>query len=110
TLLLLIGRFLFDNLVISMSIPLLEGSLIFLLPILLNHFGFTNISRILLCWIPNVFQLYASHQGLKGIPESTNYVGLRFLLLGFSAIPFLIFDLKNKMLLIIGILGPLLAI
>lgn len=111
TLLLLIGRYLFDHLNISMSVPLLEGSFAFLLPILLNHFGFKNTSRILLCWIPNLFQFYASHIGIKGLPpESSNFVGLRFLLLGFSAIPFLIFDLKNKKLLIVGVLGPLLSI
>jgi hypothetical protein len=83
TLLLLLGRYLFDHTFSFLSISLLEGTLAFLLPILLNHFGFTNVSRILLCWIPNLFQLYASHIGVKNFsPESSNYVGLRFLLLG----------------------------
>src|SRR5690348_16236613 len=95
TILLLLGRFFTGTIMISLSISLLEGTLAFLLPILLNRFGLINVSRLLLCWIPNLFQLYAAHLGIKGLPpESSNYVGLRFLLLGFSAIPFLIFDLK----------------
>src|SRR6478736_6043127 len=102
TFLLLLGRYIVDHSFSPLSISLLEGTLAFLLPILLNHLGFTNVSRILLCWIPNLFQLYASHMAVKSFsPESSNYVGLRFLLLGFSAIPFLIFDLKNKKLLLI---------
>src|SRR5689334_294386 len=71
TAILLMGRVVSGNFNLSMSISLLEGSLAFLLPILLNHFGFTNASRILLCWIPNLFQLYAAQLGIKGLPPES---------------------------------------
>src|SRR6478609_9779362 len=79
TVLLMLGRYILDHSFSPISISLLEGTLAFSLPIVLNHYGFTNLSRILLCWIPNLFQLYASHLGIKGLaPESSNYVGMRF--------------------------------
>jgi len=56
TLLLLIGRQFFVNLNVSIVVTLLEGSFFFMIPIILNFLGYTNASRLLLCWAPCLFR------------------------------------------------------
>lgn len=112
TALLLIGRYLFAHVDTSIFLTLFEGTFFFLVPIVLNYFGRTTASRILLCWAPSFFQLYSAQEAMREIPipETSHYVGFRLFLLAFSSFPFLIFDLKEKALLVIGLLGPLLSI
>src|ERR1044071_2397781 len=38
------------------------GFLLFMLPIWLNRNGYTNISRVLVCWLPPVFLIFVSYQ------------------------------------------------
>src|SRR5688572_24742051 len=60
TLMLLPGRYFFAYVHLSVALTLLQGATLFLLPVLLNRFGFINLSRIALCWLPSLFQLYAT--------------------------------------------------
>src|SRR5882762_258046 len=93
---------------IEMSI----GVLIFIVPIFLNHFSLTNISRLYLCWLPPVLIiLYIAipMKGMTSIPVSF-YDGVRFYLLAFSSIPYVLMDRSNVLLLIAGIIPGLLCI
>src|SRR3954469_24841084 len=89
TLLLLIGREFFAHVNTSILITLLEGSLFFLIPIILNFLGYTIASRLLLCWAPSLFQLFSTHEAMREIVihETSHYVGLRLFLVAFSALP-----------------------
>jgi PAS domain S-box-containing protein len=109
TLSLLIGRFLFAHVNFSIALTLMQGCILFLLPVLLNRFGFINVSRLALCWLPPAYQLYATLQTMKEVSEfeTSTYVGLRFFILAFSCFPFLVFDLRRKSLFIPGLLGPI---
>jgi len=110
TLLLLIGRYLFAHINFSIALTLMQGCILFLLPVLLNRFGFINVSRLALCWLPPAYQLYATLQTMKEVSEfeTSTYVGLRFFILAFSCFPFLVFDLRRKSLFVPGLLGPIL--
>jgi len=110
TLSLLIGRFLFAHVNFSIALTLMQGCILFLLPVLLNRFGFVNASRLALCWLPPVHQLYATLQTMKEVSEfeTSTYVGLRFFILAFGCFPFLVFDLRRKALFVSGLAGPLL--
>ncbi len=112
TLVLLTGRYVFANVNTSIAFTLLLGSVLFLLPVLLNRLGFTDASRLILCWLPALYQLTATLQAMSDAPvhETSNYVGLRFFILAFSCFPFLVFDIKKERLFIPGLLGPLLSI
>gem|GEM_PF-687280 len=89
------------------------SSIFFLIPLILNRFGFIFISRILLCWLPSLFVLALSISDLKDDPAATSpssFVGVRLFLLVFACFPFLVFNLKRLWLVISGLLAPLLAI
>jgi PAS domain S-box-containing protein len=109
---LLIGRSLFAHVNFSIAITLLQGSFLFLVPIILNRFGYINASRLALCWLPSLYQLYATVRTMSETLafESSAYVGLRFFILAFSCFPFLVFDLRKKALFFIGLMGPLLCL
>lgn len=109
-LLLLIGRAIFAFVNLSIASTLLQGSVLFLLPIIANRLGFINASRLMLCWLPALFQIYATLRTIEDTPvlESSTYVGLRFFMLAFSCFPFLVFDIgKKNHLFLLGLLGPL---
>jgi PAS domain S-box-containing protein len=91
---------------------MLEGSVISLIPLAINFAGFTLTSRVLLCWITSLFTLYAGIILIREMPapETSNYIGSRFLLIAFSTIPFLIFDLEERLFLMLGVLAPLSSI
>lgn len=109
TLLLLIGRSLFAFVNFSIIFTLFQGVVLFLIPIILNRFGMINLSRLTLCWIPALYQLYATLRTMSETLEFENstYVGLRFFLMAFSCFPFLVFDLKKTGIFVAGLLGPL---
>jgi PAS domain S-box-containing protein len=90
---------------------LLVGSFVFLLPVLANRFGYINLSRILLCWLPGLFIFALGILDAKlDYPKNSasSLVGIRMFLLPFASFPFLIFNLRGWKFLIIGLLGPLL--
>jgi hypothetical protein len=102
-----------QNYNLDFFVELLIGILIFLLPILLNRFSFTNLSRLYLCWLPPIViivYLMIRLRGVEATVPSSFYVGIRFYLLAFSCIPYLLFDRNNVLLLIVGILPSLTSI
>lgn len=108
----LLGRLFFYDQSVAGSFRLLYGSLFLLVPIFMNRFGFINASRVVLCWIPFIY-LFGGQ--VVGIRESTNYQAsgylvVRYFFIAFSSFPFLLFNLRERRLLIAGLLGPLLSI
>ncbi len=90
-------------------IEMTTGALIFSMAILLNYFSFTKISRLYLCWLPPILLVWyttLSMINLHAIPVSS-YDGLRFYLLAFGCIPYILIDRNNVLLLIAGILPGL---
>lgn len=87
------------------------ASLLFLTPLLLNKGGFIVASRVLLCWLIPVFVFGISILDLKsGEPmSSSSFVGLRLFLLAGFCFPFLFFNLRNRFLLILGLLIPVVS-
>src|SRR6187549_765580 len=96
TLLLLAGRYFFATVNLSIAFTLFQGCLLFMVPVLLNRLGYINVSRVALCWLPTVYQLYSSTIAMQQATsfETSSYVGLRFFMIAFSCFPFLVFDLK----------------
>lgn len=104
-----VSRAIFAHVNNSISFTLLLGTVLFFLPILLNRYGFIYLSRLALCWVPPLFQMYASIKAMHEVtvPETSMYIGLRFFILAFSCFPFLVFDSKRIGLFLIGLTGPL---
>ncbi|RAW00037.1 PAS domain S-box protein [Pseudochryseolinea flava] len=98
----IIGRSLFATFHWDLAVTLFFGIILLLSPILFNYLGFTALSRIAISWIPTLYQLYATIEALHYAPmyETSTYVGLRFLMLSFSLLPFLVFDLRDRKLLL----------
>jgi PAS domain S-box-containing protein len=96
----------------GMGSRLLGASALFLLPLILNRFGFVIASRVLLCSLIPLFVFGISILDLKaGEPMSAaSFVGLRLFLLVSLCFPFLFFDLRQKWYLIITLSFPLLSI
>jgi len=110
---LIIGRIVLGGFELVIILWLFFGSLLFCLPILLNRYGFTLISRFLLCWGSPAFVFITSIFSLHDEPnvfDISAYIGLRFFLLAFSYYPFLVFSLKDVRYLLAGLLVPFLSI
>lgn len=109
TFFLLLGRFLFAYVNLAVISTLMLGIFLFIIPIILNRFGWIRLGRLALCWLPAIFQVYASARTISDSAafESSTYVGLRFFILAFSCFPFLVFDVKWNWLFITGLIGPL---
>ena len=91
----------------------LVASFIFLLPPLLNHFGFINFSRLMLIAfitiLPVVISIADKFDHSNSI-EEFEYYQYRVLLLGSSIIPFILFSFREKGYLLTGVLLSLFAI
>jgi PAS domain S-box-containing protein len=111
SILLTIGRYLFAPFHWDLGLSLITGALLFLIPIIMNRYGFINLSRFTMCWLPALYQWYATIQAMTVAAqvETSYYVGLRFFLLAFSCFPFLVFNLRDKKLLF-GLIVPLVSI
>ncbi|MDQ2657449.1 MAG: PAS domain S-box protein, partial [Bacteroidota bacterium] len=96
----------------AMGTRLVGAAALFLVPLILNRLGFVVISRLLLCTFISLFVFGISILDLKdGEPMSAaSFVGLRLFLLVSLCFPFLLFDLRQRWLLIIGLSFPLLSI
>jgi PAS domain S-box-containing protein len=92
---------------LAVSFGLILGSIVFFIPVALNKFGHHIASRFFLCWFPGIVVILLSIVTLYYTPTITtaDYVGIRFYLLAFSIIPFLVFDLQNKGQLLTASLG-----
>ncbi len=71
---------------------------IFLLPVSLNRFGFNNVSRVLVCWLPSIYIFILVVHGLSEAIKfhADYYIAPRFYLLAFSSFPYLLYDLSNR--------------
>ncbi len=86
--------------------------LIFLMPIALNRWSFTSVSRIYLCWFPPILIMGFMIQGMKEMEQVpvSSYDGLRFYLLALACIPYLIMDKSRMLLFVAGIIPGLICI
>jgi hypothetical protein len=109
---LIIALIIFYGFDVGMFSRLLAASIIFLLPLILNRLGFIFISRILLCALVPLFVFGISILDLKAGEQmsAASFVGLRLFLLVGWCFPFLLFDLKERVLLIMGLAPPVLSI
>jgi signal transduction histidine kinase len=75
------------------------SSLLFLLPIILNKYGWANASRLFLIGSINLGALFISIADKFDAPlhmEEFQYFHLRAILLGCTLLPFVLFDLEEK--------------
>jgi PAS domain S-box-containing protein len=96
----------------GLVVRLLASSLVFLAPVLLNRLGLVVASRIILCWLPSALVYAISILDVRaGSPMSaSSFVGLRLFLITIGCFPFLVFNLKRPLPLLIGVLGPMISI
>jgi PAS domain S-box-containing protein len=88
------------------------AAVIFSVPILLNHFKMHSISKLYLCWCPPLlytWYMLVFMQDSKVISLAT-FDGLRFYLLAYSCIPYLLLERRNFLLLIVGIIPGLVCL
>jgi PAS domain-containing protein len=93
-------------------LEMLFAVVVFSFPILLNRWHFTTFSRLYECYLPTIIIFWYMTNVMRQtevVPISF-YDGLRFYLLAASCIPYLIFERKNSILLIAGILPNFIAI
>jgi PAS domain S-box-containing protein len=90
--------------------PLLIEACVFLLVFPLNYYGFTLLSRILLCWIPPAILIIDLEIMIVNlpVPETSHYLGMRIFQIAFSFFPFLIFNLSEKWKMFMAVIVPLL--
>jgi len=90
-------------------LELTVGAFLFSVPILLNRNSMTNASRLYLCWLPPILLIWYTTLWMKdavAVPVSA-YDGLRFYLLAFGCIPYLLMDRQNIPVFIAGIIPGL---
>ena len=97
---------------VGMFSRLLSASIIFLLPLIFNRLGLIVLSRLFLCSLVPLLVFGISILDLKaGEPMSAaSFVGLRLFLLVGWCFPFLLFNLKDRFLLVAGLSFPVLSI
>lgn len=102
----------FHDLVIS--IWLAGSAFLFFIPLWLNRLGFVFISRLVLCWIPALLiftvTIFALRTNDSSYFQSSDYVGMRLLLLITSCFPFLVFSTRPTPWLLSALLSPVLSI
>lgn len=82
---------------------------LFLLPLVLNAFFLTTISRLILCYVPVLFIWFSFVSSILQVDvvEQSMFDALRIFLLAVSFIPYLILDRNRPVLLILGVLPTL---
>lgn len=93
---------------LPVNFELLVFSLLFSLPLVINYAEYTAIGKIYVCWAPTVLLYYTfitelSNQSVVPIHV---YDAIKLYLLGFSAVPFLLLNTRNKALFYVGISLP----
>lgn len=91
---------------------ILSASFLFFVPIVLNRYGLIVTSRLLLCMLIPLLVFGLSILDLKAgfTMGSSSFVGLRLFLLVGLCFPFLLFDLRQRWLLAMGISFPVLSL
>ncbi|HEY3405762.1 MAG TPA: PAS domain S-box protein [Ohtaekwangia sp.] len=97
---------------LSGAVECVVGILVFLVPILLNKFSLPNLSRMYLCWLPPVLLIWYMTSGMQEAEHvyASSYDGLRFYLLAFGCIPYLLFEPRNFVLLILGVFPGIVSV
>jgi PAS domain S-box-containing protein len=107
--LLALGRFYYGATSVMAVQTLIPGTLLFLVPVILNRYGFLRVSRLLLCWAPPAFVMYGTVLIMNATStfESSSYVGIRYTMLATSSIPLIVNDLRDKPALLAALAGPI---
>jgi len=94
------------------TLPLVILPFILLTPIIFNKYGHTTISRILLSWAPPIVTtIYSVHSKLHGQDlETSGYIALRITLITYTIIPFLVFSLRQRILMPLALSVPLILL
>ena len=94
------------------TLPILTQPFFFLIPILFNYLGYTTMSRVLISWsMPVLAMLFSIYNKRLGLDlETSHYLGIRFSILASSVIPFLVFRLKNSLLIGLSLLPTFLSL
>jgi PAS domain S-box-containing protein len=89
-------------------VPLVIQVAFYFALIALNKSGYTRLSRILICWVPSIALFIDFHVVITNAaaPETSHYTGFRLFQVAFSFFPFLVFNLSEKWLMLIGALVP----
>jgi signal transduction histidine kinase len=94
------------------TLPILTQPFLFLLPILFNYLGMIRTSRVMVCWsmsiLAIIFSVYNKTNGLDA--QTSHYIGIRFSILASVVIPFLVFQLKDRLLIIISLSASLISL
>ncbi len=93
-------------------LELLYAIVVFSLPVFFNRLHLTGLSRMYECWLPPILIIWFMSINMREAEYITisTYDGLRYYLLCTSCIPYLIFERKNPVLLIAGVLPGFIAI
>jgi len=94
------------------TLPIITQPLFFLIPILFNYLGYTTASRVLISWsmpfLAMLFSIYNKRLGLDH--ETSHYMGIRFSILASAVIPFLVFRLKESLLIALSLLPTFISL
>jgi len=94
------------------NINIVIGAFLFLLPLVLNRFGYIQLAKLCLCWFPSIIiiALYISNNLITTSILTSQYESIYFFLLGVSAVPYLILDTSNKKEMITCLSAPFLLL
>lgn len=106
---LLVARFIVGRTRVESDLFLSCAAFLFLVPLLLNKHGWIVSSRYFLSWTPSLCVMAATVISIKvgPRPETSDFIGIRFYLVGLACVPFLIFDAKRPLALCIALIGSL---
>lgn len=102
----------FFNFNLFILLVILGNAMLMLIPVLLNHHGYSSASRIVLCWLFPILILGDAWFVLKieAIRETSTYLGFRIFQVALSGLPLLVFSLKDRKKILLAFSVPLFAI
>jgi hypothetical protein len=88
------------------------SSFVVTIPLILNLFSITTLSRLLICIIPHiyVYTIFIIGFGLNNQIDESSMFGIRIYFLSLSAIPFFIFSKQEKYLLVLAAIPSFVSI
>lgn len=108
---LLVCRHALDSPLQSAKEALYLGAILFLIPIVLNRRGLTQLARLAMCWIPTFFLMAVGYYVLSIEEVSVvSYLGMRYYLLAFCCPPFLIFSVPREKVFVLALAVPVMSI
>ncbi len=91
------------------AFDVLAGTLVILVPILLNQFGWINISRVYFCYLGPTYLIFLLPDLVRAGDHSL-FDGFRIYILALSIVPYLIFTRSEWPMLILGVLPTFLSV